>query len=222
MPESGEARLVRMHGGKRVFQIGFSRCGTSSLYRLFHSSGVPAIHWDTGKIAARFIARQAAGEDPFLDYPDITCFCDIGNASPAGVIEPFKEFRYIFQFYPTSYFILNVRDVQRWLLSRCNHVRLVEWHMKARGISTLEELLLAWTVDWHRHARDVRAFFADKPGQLIVFDIERDDPRRIAEFVKADFTLDPACYARSNETKSEKKRFATLPNYLVRTGGASF
>lgn len=205
-----------MHSGRRVFQIGFSRCGTTSLYRLFRESGVPSIHWDRGQIAINFAKRKEAGEDPFLDYPEIRFFSDMGNPMTGKLIEPYKDFRYIYRFYPDAYFILNTRTVQSWLLSRCNHARLVEWHQQALGISTLEELLLHWSLDWSQHMKDVKAFFADKPGQLLVFNIERDDPKNIVDFVYPEFALDARHYARSNEGRSQGKRFVSLPNYLVR------
>jgi len=62
----------------------------------------------------------------------------------------------------------------------------------------------------------VQEFFSDKPGQLLVFDIERDHPKKLVDFLQADFELDPRHYTRSNETNSKHRRFVTLPNYLVR------
>jgi hypothetical protein len=87
---------------------------------------------------------------------------------------------------------------------------------RALGISTVEELLRYWAQDWYRHHEDVREFFSDKPGRLLEFDIEKDDPQRIAEFVKADFAIDPRFYSRSNRTSPKRQRFAKLPNYLVK------
>lgn len=202
-----------MQSGKRVFQIGFNRCGTTTLCRFFHSNGVPAIHWDNGNIALNFAKRKAAGEDPFLDYPDIRFFSDTGTSFGGQVLDTYKEFRYIFRFYPDAYFILNVRNVQRWLLSRCNSGYLLERHQAFLGIHTVEEMLLHWTLDWSRHLKEVQEFFSDKPGQLLVFDIEKDDPARIVEFLKADFTLDSRHFVRSNET--QRRRYERLPNYLV-------
>jgi hypothetical protein len=200
--------------GKRIFQIGFGRCGTTTLFHFFERNGVPAIHLDRGNIARRLMARKAAGEDPFLGYPGIVFFSDMGDLMRAGTAEAYKEFRYIHQFYPDAYFILNVRNVQRWMLSRCNHGRFMEWQKEARGISTTEALLRFWAEDWHRHVNDVRAFFADKPGQLLVFDIEKDDPNRLVEFLRADFDLDARHYGSSNESPT-RKRFTKLPHYLV-------
>ena len=201
--------------GKRVFQIGFNRCGTTTLYHFFRRNGIEAIHNDNGQIARNFVRRKAADQDPFLDYPDIIFFSDMGTSFGGVVIETFREFRYIYRFYPDAYFILNVRDMQRWLLSRLNDANLLERHKAVRGFRTTEEALLRWTVDWNTHLKDVKAFFADKPSQLLVFDIERDDADKIVEFLKPDFVLDGSHYARSNETLNRLRRFATVPSYFI-------
>jgi hypothetical protein len=200
---------------KTIFQIGFSRCGTTSLYRLFARNGVPSVHWDEGKIARNFIKRKQAGEDPFLDYPGVVFFSDMGDPRTGRLIEPYKEFAYIFEYYSHSYYILNTRNVQNWMLSRCNSSHLIEWHQQALGISTMEGLLLYWAQDWHDHHKKVREFFANKPGKLLVFDIEKDDPQKIADFVKADFAIDPGHYSGSNETDATRRRFHQLPPYLL-------
>ena len=169
----------------------------------------------TGQIARNFVRRKAADQDPFLDYPDIIFFSDMGTSFGGVVIETFREFRYIYRFYSDAYFILNVRDMQRWLLSRLNDANLLERHKAVRGFRTTEEALLRWTVDWNTHLKDVKAFFADKPSQLLVFDIERDDADKIVEFLKPDFVLDGSHYARSNETLNRLRRFATVPSYFI-------
>ena len=74
---------------------------------------------------------------------------------------------------------------------------------------------MRWTVDWNTHLRDVKTFFVDKPSQLLVFDIERDDANKIVEFLKTDFALDVSQYATSNETLNRHRRFATVPSYFI-------
>lgn len=200
---------------RRVFQIGFNRCGTTALYDFFQANGIPAIHNDEGRIARSFMQRKSAGQDPFLDYPGIVFFSDMGTSFGGQVIDTFREYRYIVEFYPDAYFILNVRDMRRWLLSRCNSGHLLERHMQVRGYRTIEEALLQWTLEWTSHLQDVKRFFSDKPSQLLVFDIERDDPIKIVDFLRPDFDLDAGYWKRSNETGRGHKRFWTLPNYLI-------
>lgn len=202
-----------MTGRKCIFQIGFSRCGTTSLSKLFHGNGIPSIHWDEGRIAQRFKARMAAGEDPFADYPDTVFFSDMGNAM-GTLIEPYKDFRYIHQFYPDSYFILNIRDVQNWLASRANHWKLVEWQLKYLRLTTVKQLLRYWEEDWHRHIADVRDYFADKPGRMIEFNIETDDPEKLAQFLKPDFAIDPRHYGHANAGK--RKRYGIADGRIVK------
>ena len=37
----------------KIFQIGFNRCGTGSLYNFFKENGFISIHWDSGEIAKK-------------------------------------------------------------------------------------------------------------------------------------------------------------------------
>lgn len=191
---------------KRIFQIGFGRCGTTSLYRFFRDNGVPSIHHDKGEIARNFARRMEAGEDPFLDYPDIVFFSDMGR-SIGAFAEPYRDFRYILEFYPDAYFILNVRDKQNWLLSRCNHFQLVKWQRESRGLRTSGDVIAAWDKDWDEHLADVQTAFADRPGQLLVFDIEQDDPQRLVDFLAPDFELDASHYGQSNRSSPRRQRY---------------
>jgi hypothetical protein len=92
---------------------------------------------------------------------------------------------------------------------------MIPYHQRALGIGTIEELLRHWAIDWHSHHRAVREFFADKPGRLLVFDIENDDPQMIARFIAADYAIDPSHYARRHATRAERRLFKRLPDYLL-------
>jgi hypothetical protein len=176
--------------GVKIFQIGFNKCATSTLFRYFERNGVPAIHWDHGDLARRFETRMAAGEDPFDHYRDVVFFSDMSYVTTNTVFDVYKHFDYIHRFYPDALFILNTRDKEAWVQSRINHPNLDARYEEAFGLKGREAVMDYWRGEWDEHHARVRDFFADKPGQLLVFDIDRDGPAELAAFVAPHYRLD--------------------------------
>jgi hypothetical protein len=86
----------------RIFQIGFNRCGTTSLHGFFMKNGISSVHWDRGRIGVAFWRRMMAGEDPFQDYSGVTAFNDMMYLGERIVVEPYKHLDYILRFYPDA------------------------------------------------------------------------------------------------------------------------
>ena len=178
----------------RIFQIGFNRCGTTSLHAFFVKNGIPSIHWDRGRIGIAFWRRMAAREDPFLDYPNVVAFTDMMYIAERMIVEPYKHLDYILQFYPDGLFILNVRDREKWIASREHHViPMQERYSAAFGIAP-GDVVAYWREEWDRHLRYVQAMLGGS-DRLLVFDIEKDDPNKLTDFLAPHFgPLDPPHY----------------------------
>ena len=61
--------MARGTGNPRIFQIGFNRCGTTTLIRFFQANGLHCLHWGRGTIAAGIEAAFMEGK-PLLTYVD--------------------------------------------------------------------------------------------------------------------------------------------------------
>ena len=87
--------------------------------------------------------------------------------------------------YPGSKFILNVRDKGNWIRSRCKHGggRYLEKAIASLGKSSADEVIDVWSRQWDDHLRDVEKYFEGNGQQLLVFDIERDHPSKITNFL---------------------------------------
>lgn len=170
----------------RIFQIGFHRCGTTSLHGFFLRNGIPSVHWDERRLALRFAARMARGEDPVADYPETIAFTDMMSIGPERIIEPYKQFDYIRRHHPDAYFLLNTRDRERWIESRLNHIfPLAEQYAAILGIP-VADVPDYWRGEWEGHHARVRAAFAGS-DRFLEFDIEKDDPARLVEWLAPDF-----------------------------------
>lgn len=188
---------------KPIFQIGFNKCGTTSLHMFFLDSGIRSIHWAGGSLAAQMAARMNAGEDPIRDYPQFVGFTDMTAIRAGKLIEPNKRFDYLHRWYPDALFILNTRDRENWIASRAAH-------FTSRGsLLTLYAQILSiperdvrdfWRAEWKAHHALVRAYFA-RAHNFLEFDIERDLPAKLVSFISRHY---PQCatasFGRHNQT----------------------
>lgn len=178
----------------KVFQIGFNKCGTRSMFQLFRRNGVAAMHWDKGDVGHAIRYNAVTGRRPLEGHEDYVFYSDLMGPRGQPVFEGHFYYRALFEAYPDALFILNTRNVDNWVKSRMRHPEFIQRFSRAYGIEGPDAVETMWREMWDAHHREVRAFFADKPGQLLDFDIETQGPEVIAEFVKEHYTLDPRHY----------------------------
>ena len=56
--------------GQKYFQIGFRKCGTTTLWDFFNRNGIPAVHWDEGDLARRMRDNLEAGRRVLDGYDE--------------------------------------------------------------------------------------------------------------------------------------------------------
>ena len=188
-----------MNGTRRIFQIGFNKCGTTTLHRFFQDNGLTSVHWENGAIAENFFCRAQRGEDPFADYPDVVAFTDMIKLGDSVLLEPCKSIETIYRWHPDSYFILNTRNAFDWIESRVKH-GFVERYRSVLGLPDEASVCRYWLEEWYAHHAHVLRFFRAMPGQLLVYDIDRDRPARLAGFLAPSWRLDPALFAHENRS----------------------
>ncbi len=174
----------------RIFQIGFNKCGTRSLYRFLQRSGIQAAHFNRGLLAWSIQDNIAHGRKPLHGRIDQwVAYTDIQQVTRERAIEGVRYFRQLYEYYPNSYFILNTRDKAAWIKSRLAHGAgfYARRYSRALGVETEEEVVAAWSADWDNHHAEVQDFFADKPGRLLVYDIKNSKPQEMVDFLSPDF-----------------------------------
>jgi hypothetical protein len=137
-------------------------------------------------------ARIEAGEDPIQDFPLIVGFTDMMAFEERRLLEPYKRFDYLHLWYPDALFILNTRDREHWIASRMAHevkgMRLIPSYARVLQIPE-REVPDYWRSEWDTHHKAVRAFFT-AAANFLEFDIERDDPDKLVQFIGKRF---PQC-----------------------------
>lgn len=212
-----------------IFQIGFNKCGTTSMHALFWKSGYKSFHWENGQLA-RVIIENLASKDILKGYPRNSFFNDMEESSANECILCQYFFKEFFETYPDSKFILNIRDKDKWIKSRFNHTisgderrwRFGDYDMPAYAKDSMFEigdklninfrkhvntdcsdgpelLKKIWSYQWDSHINAVKDFFAKSPERLLIFDIERDSIDKFIEFFK-DIDLDKNKWEQNNKT----------------------
>lgn len=189
-----------------VFQIGFNKCGTASLYHLFQRSGVPSAHWTVGGEMITSLMEASlstTGELLPVALKGYRFFSDMENVDK-GIYIGVSYFKLLDAQYPGSKFILNTRGEDRWIRSRLAHtyrgVAYVDAVRKRTGLGR-DAVVEMWRQGWRSHHVAVKRHFRGRPESLFIFDIEKDDPSKIIDFVGPDFGLDLRHWGHSNASK---------------------
>ncbi len=155
---------------QKVFGIGLSRTGTSSLTHALRILGYRAIHYPLGiliETPTTFALNRAVAEryDALTDLPAALLYTEL-DAS-----------------FPGSKFILTVRDTDTWFASMQRlafSYRLLRYFPKVRrlvrdifGTDNYNDRL-ALTKRFEAHTADVTRYFADRPTDLLVINLTAD------------------------------------------------
>ena len=164
----------------KVFQIGFSKCGTSSIHERLELLGLRSIHNDGGMIAKNIVNSNGNLVEALAEYSIYDALTDMHHFDESCRYEGYKRYRELDQAFPGSKFILNTRDKLDWLNSSSNHPKFLQTMTQLYSCSRieLEERLLS---DWDLHHKDVVEYFPR--DQLLIFNIDTDDASEIDRFL---------------------------------------
>ena len=161
-----------MDGQARIFGIGLSRTGTTSLTAALQHLGINSLHYPHDLVTH---SELAAGQYDLSILEDFQAITDI-TAPPF-----YPQFDAV---YPGSKFILTVRETGSWLKSvRAHFERLVPHMEENPELRPFTEFICAvvygtlkfnegrMTDVYETHLRNVRSYFANRPEDLLVIDI---------------------------------------------------
>lgn len=149
----------------RVFCIGWHKTGTSSL-------GHALVQLGYSVLGCRLDMVHPLRRDDLDTVLGLASGFDALQDVPWAAL-----YRELDQTFPGSRFILTERNEQSWLNSALGHfnstdVPLHGW-LYGRGVMRSNEQL--YLERYRRHNHEVRAYFADRPGDLLVLDLARGD-----------------------------------------------
>jgi hypothetical protein len=153
----------------KVFCIGLNKTATTSLHDALEIMGIRGLHWGGPATRGKIERAMAEGRPLVDDFAGYDAFSDIQVLS--------DNFELLDRQYPGSKFILTTRRLESWIESRRRHV-LTNVARKRHGQYDGEFLTVddaAWAKQYREHHARVRAYFADRPGDLLVMDIVAGD-----------------------------------------------
>lgn len=189
----------------KVFQIGFNKCGTMSIWRRLEALGFSATHLSTPEglnLALTMQANLEKGQPILTGLEAYDAFTDIEAQREDRFVEGYKFYPQILEQVPDAWFILNLRDRERWIKSRLDHNDggYAAALLRLAGLPTLEALADQWRQDWDDHIKKVQA--AIPAERLLVHNIETDDPADIDRFLNRRL-VKPLSKVPENFTRSQ-------------------
>jgi len=196
--------ILRWLRRRKIFFIGFNKCGTTALHNFLKKNGVRSLHYqDRGRYVAAIIEQNLIrGRDPLYTIERYEAFSDLILVSESCYVEGNQYFEQLHACYPDSYFIFNDRDLGKWILSRLKHKDFADRQARYFGV-TKDELPGIWRSIYGKRKQEIEAFFCDR-GRFLNFNIESDDIQKIAEFLRPDFQLKTKHFTKVNVTKSRQ------------------
>lgn len=204
-PALVNVRSMAWTGGK-VFGIGLNKTGTTSLTHALSVLGYSAVHYHHGELTSEEINRHIteavhAGEPPLARLPslqDFDAYFDI-----VSLVRLFPAFD---DAYPGSKFILHTRPLAEWLDSREKHVLRNQRDPHYRGDWTAVDRE-GWTRERDEHHARVRAYFADRPSDLLEIDLSAGDGwEKLCPFLQCEWPAVPFPKANTAEAPNRRRR----------------
>jgi hypothetical protein len=187
----------------RVFQIGFNKCGTRTLFRYLQENGFRGVHWNKGRLAKAIFRNLSNGNDLLRGYENYDVLTDMEFVTKDFALEAYKLFPLLADAHPDAVFILNTREREDWIKSRFAH-RHGNYSKKWKlALKIKDDAMLAdfWRRDWDNHHARVEKYFSDKAARFVKFDIAKDSPEVLSRLFPGR-EMDVSAYRQMGKTKS--------------------
>lgn len=192
----------------KIFQIGFNRCATTSIYEYFKRNRVKSIHWGLGNIAKTMYHNNEnnkpllTGIDDYVMYSDMEAVIKDTDGVTRNIYAYKEYYKTLDKQYPGSRFILNIRKIDSWIESRKKHKTYLKDMLNIYGCNQ-DELIQMWRVHFQEHINDVLCYFKHRETDLIVYDIDTDNSEKLVNAFKGVLQLKPMPLPKLNRNVSK-------------------
>jgi len=162
-------------------------------------------------------ALKVLGYEKVTHNPDFSELKLLDGGADLGVVVFYKYLDYKF---PGSKFVLTLRDnLEEWLESTQYTFRVYPVRSRRDDIAIMRRMMLFETVvferekfvaAYHRHAADVRRYFANRPGDLLEMNITGGDGwEKLCPFLGLPVPGAPFPHLHSRSENADKDRYST-------------
>lgn len=202
----------------KVVAIGFNKCATRSLAQLFARAGHSSLHQKVPhrlsfslasrgrrKLGGIMRSNHEAGRPIFADVEYAIFYGDLIDSNRRTTFDGNSLFREILRDYPNTILLLNWRDREDWICSRLKHGHgeFASREQQVRGLASQDELCAIWRAEWDAHLAAVRSFMADRPEQLVEFNIDSDPIEALIDRLPA-YGLSPEHYGDIGRSRGRR------------------
>jgi hypothetical protein len=187
----------------KIFQIGFNKCGTTSLHKFFKANDLKSIHWGDAKLAKKIVENHKLNKPILSEYEDYDCYTDM-ESSDDNIFIYLTHFKELDKQYPNSKFILNVRDVDLWIQSKLNHPSYLDSYKSITGLDT-NSVIIHWREIWDKHIKNVTTYFKNRDNDFLMFNIENESDKLI-NFMSKFTTLKDKTFGHFHKTSDKQKK----------------
>jgi hypothetical protein len=190
--------------GVKIFFIGFNKCGTTSIHHFLKAQGVRSAHYTQDNENLALEIEKRLGSPSLKEFLDrSTAYSDICYFTNDIIVEGNRHFREFERLYPEAYFVLNDRDVDAWIESRCRQVSVKRGGLLNRAMvyygTGADEVRKIWRRQHEQHVASVLGHFSTS-ARFLHFRIDRDPVRILTEFLAPSFLLDASNWEIRNRT----------------------
>lgn len=194
-----------MKNTKKIFQIGFNKCGTGSLHKFLLKNNINSVHFKRGEIARTIFKNYNSGEPLLTGLDDYQAFTDMEWVTHECELSVGTDlYKELYQEYPDAVFILNTRNIDKWLKSRISH-NGGSYLSRYRSILDLpkDNIIEHWRERYLKHISDVELFFSDnKDANFIHWKIDDCENHQLADFlIQAGFDIRNKIVPHSHKSK---------------------
>ena len=198
---------------KKIFQIGFNKTGTGSIYQFLLDNDIKSVHWAGGKISRIMHLNDLNGDPLLKGLEEYQGFTDMEhNLKDGGFFYASERyFKELDKQYPGSLFIFNYRNIDKWILSRSKHsngMYLLNAMIKD-GLDR-DEIFSQWRQEYKTHMQNVEDYFREKDNCLLL-NIEDTNNELLGEFLRK-HGLSIRSMSLGHHHKTEVKD--TAPNFV--------
>ncbi|MCF2947751.1 hypothetical protein L0668_06515 [Paraglaciecola aquimarina] len=198
-------KTIDIRQKKLIVVIGFNKTGTTSIHRLFQSSGFKSVHWDEGKLTKKMFENAMQAKPILQGYDDkFDVFSDLVFRTDSYWCEGNALYRQIEQQYPNALFIYNYREMDAWLESRCKHAEqleeqtILELHKKILDTSDIEVIKKHWKTTRLNYEEELKEYFGSKSNLLEIDIKDVKFVEKLSIFIQAN--LNPEHWGLFNKT----------------------
>ena len=193
----------------KIFIVGFPKAGTSSIQNALKNANISSVHWARYNLPSHLrhlghinrFGHPAASVGVLIDWAkkdnqplltylnDYDAFTqmDISLNKKLNFWPQLTDIPLLDKQYPNSKFVFNTRPIKKWISSvnRWGNLRKRLTKLEIPGLPAGKGSEDRHLEDWHNeHLEKTTRYFSDQPpGKLIVFDIENDNPKKLARFL---------------------------------------